>query len=265
MRVLLRPRWLVGTIIAVLLIVLFVSLGFWQLRRLDEKRDRNAAIEDRSSRPVQPVDGVVDAEARFDEVGDLVYRRSSARGRYDVDGEVRIRSRSLDGRPGLWVVTPLRLDDGTAVAVNRGFIPVSTDTPAPPRGEVEVTGLLFATQERQGIGPRDPTGRALTELSRLDLDRLQQQYGPDLFPMWLQLQRSDPPVDEAVGPLPLPPPEQDEGPHLSYAMQWFLFAAVGAIGWPVLLRRAAKEDERRRRREASTPPDEAGRPLEAAR
>src|SRR5829696_7868043 len=255
MRVLLRPRWLVGTIVAVLLIVLFVNLGFWQLRRLDEKRDRNAAIEDRSSRPVQ----------RVDEVGDLVYRRVSARGRYDVEGEVRIRSRSFDGRPGLWVVTPLRLDDGTAMAVNRGFIPVSTDAPAPPRGEVEVTGLLFATQERQGIGPRDPTGRALAELSRLDLDRLQQQYGPDLFPMWLQLQRSDPPVDEAVGPLPLPPPEQDEGPHLSYAMQWFLFAAVGAIGWPVLLRRAAKEDERRRRREASTPPDEAGRPLEAAR
>ncbi len=52
MRVLLRPRWLVGTIIAVVLIVLFVNLGFWQLRRLDEKRDRNAAIEDRGSQPV---------------------------------------------------------------------------------------------------------------------------------------------------------------------------------------------------------------------
>src|ERR671913_318845 len=80
MRVLLRPRWLVGTIIAVLLVVLFVSLGFWQLRRLDEKRERNAAIEDRSSRPVQPVDEVVDPEARFDEVGDLVYRRGAGPG-----------------------------------------------------------------------------------------------------------------------------------------------------------------------------------------
>src|SRR5215213_83258 len=265
MRVLLRPRWLAGTIIAVLLIVLFVNLGFWQLRRLDEKRERNAAIEDRSSRPVQPVDEVVDPEARFDEVGDLVYRRASARGRYDVEGEARIRSRSFDGRPGLWVVTPLRLDDGTAMAVNRGFIPISTDVPAPPRGDVEVTGLLFATQERQGIGPRDPTGGVLPELSRLDLDRLQQQYGPDLYPVWLQLQRQDPPVDEDALPVLLPEPEQDEGPHLSYAVQWFLFATIGAVGWPLLLRRAAADDERRHRREAAESAAGADRPLEAAR
>ena len=265
MRVLLRPRWLVGTIIAVLLIVLFVNLGFWQLRRLDEKRDRNTAIEDRSSRPVQPLDEVVDPEARFDQVDGLVYRRVSARGRYDAEGEVRIRSRSLDGRPGLWVVTPLRLDDGDALAVNRGFVPISTDVPAPPQGDVEVTGLLFATQERQGIGPRDPTGGVLPELSRLDLDRLQQQYGPDLYPVWLQLQRQDPPVDEDAVPVLLPEPEQDEGPHLSYAVQWFLFATIGAVGWPLLLRRAAADDERRRRREAAESEAGADRPLEAAR
>src|SRR5215213_4845916 len=224
MRVLLRPRWLVGTIIAVLLIVLFVNLGFWQLRRLDEKRDRNARIEERSSRPVGRIDEVVDPRAGFDDVGRLVYRRVSARGRYDPTGEVRIRSRSLDGRPGVWVVTPLRLDDGTALAVNRGFVPMSTDVPAPPGGEVEVTGLVFATQERRGIGPRDPAEGVLGDLSRLDLSRLQKQYDADLYPVWLQLQRQDPPVDEEADPMLLPEPKQDEGPHLSYAMQWFLFA-----------------------------------------
>jgi cytochrome oxidase assembly protein ShyY1 len=265
MRVLLRPRWLVGTVIAVLLIVLFVNLGLWQLRRLDEKRDRNADIEERSALPVAPVGEVVDPEAGYGEVDELVYRRASAEGRYDADGEVRIRSRSLDGQPGLWVVTPLRLDDGTALAVNRGFVPLSTDVPAPPGGELEVTGLLFATQERQGIGPRDPTGGRLDELSRLDLDRLQQQYGGDLFPMWLQLAKSDPPV---AGDLPvvLPEPEQDEGPHLSYAVQWFLFATIGAIGWPLVLRRAVAEDRRRTDR-AGQPSVPVGddRPLEAAR
>ena len=253
MRVLLRPRWLVGTIIAVLVIVLFVNLGFWQLRRLDEKRDRNAAIRDRGAQPVEPVDRLVDSRADVDDVSGLVYRRASAQGRYDRDGEVRIRSRSLDGRPGEWVVTPLRLDDETALAVNRGFVPLSTDVPAPPSGEVEVTGLLFATQRRQGIGPRDPTDGRLAELSRLDLVRLQQQYEPDLYPMWLQLQRQDPPVDEDALPVLLPEPEQDEGPHQSYAIQWFLFATVGAIGWPLLLRRTAKEDERRRRRPDEDP------------
>jgi cytochrome oxidase assembly protein ShyY1 len=265
MRVLLRPRWLVGTVIAVLLIALFVTLGLWQLRRLDEKRDRNAAIEERSALPVAPVTEVVDAGAGFDEVDELVYRRASARGRYDAAGEVRIRSRSLDGRPGVWVVTPLRLDDGAALAVNRGFVPLNTDVPPPPGGDVEVTGLLFATQEREGIGPRDPTGRRLEELSRLDLDRLQQQYGTDLVPLWLQLAESDPPVEGGL-PMVLPEPDQDEGPHLSYAVQWFLFATIGAIGWPLVLRRAAAEDRKRAAR-AGDPDMPAGedRPLEAAR
>jgi surfeit locus 1 family protein len=265
MRVLLRPRWLVGTIIAVVLIVLFVNLGFWQLRRLDEKRDRNAAIEERGSQPVQPIDEVVDPRTGLDDVDGLVYRRASARGRYDSEGEVRIRSRSLDGRPGVWVVTPLRVDGSTALAVNRGFVPLSTEVPAPPSGEVEVTGLLFATQEREGIGPRDPAEGQLAELSRLDLGRLQQQYDADLYPLWLQLRRSDPPVDEDQLPVLLPEPEQDEGPHLSYAVQWFLFATIGAVGWPLLLRRVAREDERRRRRASASPDDEADRPLEAAR
>jgi cytochrome oxidase assembly protein ShyY1 len=264
MRVLLRPRWLVGTIIALLLIVLFVNLGLWQLRRLDEKRDRNADIEERSARPVQPVDEVVDPEADGDDVRGLVYRRVTARGRYDPTGEVRIRSRSLDGRPGVWVVTPLRLDDGTALAVNRGFVPVSTDVPAPAGGQVEVTGLLFASQERRGIGPRDPAGGTLRELSRLDLDRLQQQYEADLYPVWLQLQDQEPAVEEDALPVLLPEPEQDEGPHLSYAIQWFLFAAIGAVGWPLVLRRAAAEDARRRERAAGAGAV-ADRPLEAAR
>jgi surfeit locus 1 family protein len=265
MRVLLRPRWLVGTIIAVLVIVLFVNLGFWQLRRLDEKRDRNAAIEERGSQPVQPVGEVVDPRTGFDEVDGLEYRRASARGRYDAEGEVRIRSRSLDGRPGVWVVTPLQVDGRTALAVNRGFVPLSTEVPAPPSREVEVTGLLFATQEREGIGPRDPAEGALAELSRLDLARLQQQYDADLYPLWLQLQRSDPPVDQDALPVLLPEPDQDEGPHLSYAVQWFLFATVGAIGWPLLLRRTAKEDERRRRQGPAVDEDATDRPLEAAR
>jgi surfeit locus 1 family protein len=265
MQVLLRPRWLVGTIIAVLLIVLFVNLGFWQLRRLDEKRDRNAAIEERGARPVEPIEEVVDPRTGFEDVGRLVYRRASARGHYDPEGEVRVRSRSLDGRPGEWVVTPLRLDSGTALAVNRGFVPLSTDVPTPPSGEVEVTGLLFATQARQGIGPRDPADGTLAELSRVDLARLQQQYDADLYPLWLQLQRSDPPVDEDAAPVLLPEPELDDGPHLSYAVQWFLFATVGAIGWPLLLRRTAKEEERRRRQGSPSAGKPADRPLETAR
>ncbi len=83
--------------------------------------------------------------------------------------------------------------------------------------------------------------------------------------MWLQLERQDPPPAEDALPIVLPEPDRDEGPHLSYAVQWFLFAAIGAVGWPLVLRRAAAEDDRRRWREAGMAEAESDRPLEAAR
>lgn len=241
----LRPKWVVGHVLVIVLVVAFANFGLWQLRRLDERRDANAVIAARSSVPVQPLDQVVPADAGFDDVGDLPYRRVTAQGTYDADASVLVRSRALEGRPGFHVLTPLVVDGGGAVMVNRGFAPFTTDASEaltatrPPTGEVEVTGLVLATQLRQGIGPTDPAEGSLTEIARVDLARLQQQYDLELAPVYLQLQEQAPPS----GGLPtvLPPPEQTEGNHLSYAGQWFLFAAVGAIGWPILLRRTAQE------------------------
>ncbi len=234
--------------VVIVLVVAFTNFGFWQLRRLDERRQDNAVIAARSSVPVQPVDEVVVADAGFDDVGDLAYRRVTARGTYDSDASVLVRARALEGRPGFHVLTPLVLEGGGAVMVNRGFAPFTSDaaevlaaTRTAP-GEVELTGLVLATQERQGIGPTDPPDGTLTEVARVDLARLQQQYGRSLYPVYLQLQDQFPPPNGL--PTVLPAPEQTEGSHLSYAGQWFLFAAVGAIGWPILLRRTAKETGR---------------------
>lgn len=245
----LRPKWLVGHVLVIVLVAAFVNFGFWQLRRLDERRAANAVIEARSAVPVQPLAEVVAAAAAsFAEVDDLAYRRVVARGTYDAGASVLVRSRALDGRPGFHVLTPLVTDEGAALVVNRGFAPYSTETTEvlaatrPPAGEVEVAGLLLETQERQGIGPTDPAGGVLTEIARIDLARLQQQYEGDLYPVALQLQSQTPPPGDL--PVLLPPPEQSEGSHLSYAAQWFLFAAVGAVGWPVLLRHTAREDRR---------------------
>ena len=235
----LRPRWVVGHVIAVVLVVLFVNLGFWQLRRLDERQAQNATIESRSQAPVQEIAEVVDAGAAFDEVDDLVYRRATATGTYDTGAEVLVRSRSLNGQPGMHVLTPLVTSTGPALVVNRGFVPLQGSAEAPPGGEVEVAGILFATQERGSIGPRDPAEGTLRELARADLARLQQQYAGDLYPVYLQLEEQAPPAGEL--PVPLPEPEQSEGSHLSYAVQWFLFATIGAVGWPLLVVRTARQ------------------------
>lgn len=242
----LQPKWILGHVLVSVLVVSFVNFGFWQLRRLDERRALNATVKARSALAVQPIDEVVDASADFGDVGGLVYRRVSARGTYDADASVLVRSRSLDGRSGFHVLTPLLTGDGAALVVNRGFAPFSVD-PAevraatrPPAGEVEVTGLVLATQEREGIGPTDPPEGVLTEIARVDLARLQAQYRPDLYPLYLQVTEQVPPPAGAL-PIVLPEPEQSEGSHLAYAVQWFIFAAIGAGGWPLLLRNTGRE------------------------
>lgn len=238
---------MVGHVLVITLVVAFVNFGFWQLRRLDERRDANAVIEARSTAPVEPLDEVVGATAGFGDVEHLPYRRVTAQGTYDADASVLVRSRALQGRPGFHVLTPLVTEEGNALVVNRGFAPFSNDAAEvlaatrPVDGEVEVTGLLLGTQERQGIGPTDPAEGRLREVSRVDLARLQQQYEADLYPVYLQLEAQSPPPAGAL-PVVLAPPEQTEGSHLSYAVQWFLFAAVGAIGWPILLRHTARDE-----------------------
>jgi cytochrome oxidase assembly protein ShyY1 len=236
----------IGHVLVVALVAVCIGAGFWQLRRLDERRTRNAAIEARSSVPVQPVDQVVATDAGFTEAEGFVYRKVTARGTYDADGSVLVRSRSLNGQPGFHVLTPLITGEGDALIVNRGFAPF-TDEPAqalgairPPGGEVEVSGLLLGTQEREGIGPTDPESGVLTQIARIDLARLQQQYEAELYPLYLQL-GSQSPAPTGELPVVLPEPEQGEGNHLSYAVQWFLFAAIGAGGWPLLLRSTARE------------------------
>ena len=224
-----RPRWLVGTAVCLALVAVFVNFGFWQLRRLDERRDHNALVEARMAEPVVPVE---DAEPP------LEYRRVTAEGRYDASGQVLVRNRSLGGAPGRWVLTPLVLGDDSAVVVNRGFVPNAADVPAPPDGEVEVEGLLLASETRGSIGPRDPAEGRLGELVRADLGRLQQQYDRELLPLYLQRTAAAEPGEL---PVPLDPPALDEGPHLGYAVQWFLFALIGLVGWPVLVRRTARE------------------------
>ena len=271
----LRPKWVVGHVLVVALVLTFVSLGLWQLRRHDERQSRNADIVARSAVPAAPVGELVPPGVQLGDVEELEHRQVVATGTYDPEGEVLIRPRSLDGVSGWHVVTPLVLDDGRAVLVTRGFAPLAEDpevarrAAAPPEGEVMVTGLVFPSQERTGIGPTDPDEGTLRELARVDIRRIDQQYGGDLLPVHVQLLTQDPPLDPTGFPQQLPLPATDDGPHLSYAVQWFLFAAVGLVGWPVLLRRTADEERRGPRPqgapEGAPPADRPRHPVAASR
>ena len=211
-RFLISPGWILRHLIALALAVALVNLGLWQLRRLDQKRSHNRVLADRATAAV--VD--VGAGQPTGDPAELAYRVAAATGTYRPDQEVFVRSRSLDGAPGAWVLTPLELADGRSVIVNRGWIPASGPPALPadaraPGGQVTVQGLLMPSEERGSFGPRDPATGTLPSLARADLTRLQAQVPERLYPLYVQLQAQDP---APTTPLPalVPPPERSEGP-----------------------------------------------------
>jgi surfeit locus 1 family protein len=236
----LRPKWIFGHLLCLLLVVVFINCGFWQLRRLHEKQHRNALIHAREEAAPTTLDAALRGGA-----DDAVFRRVGVEGRWDAADTVLVRSRSLEERPGYHVLTPLVVGD-EAVIVNRGFTPLGGGSDEDilsnvrPRatGTVRIDGLLRASEERGSIGPKDPAGHLLV-VNRIDIPRLQQQIDTPLVPVYLQL--TDPPPPEGTFPQLLPLPTTDEGPHRSYAIQWFIFATVGIVGWPLLLRKQAKD------------------------
>lgn len=251
-RFVLQPKWIIRHLAVVALVVAMVAAGFWQLRRLDDKRTYKALVEARQEEPASDVARVLSAAAEPDDpaVEAVLYRSVTASGTYEDDDTVVVENRTFNGASGAWVLTPLRLPDDTAVLVNRGFIGFDEDgaivAPPAPAGEVAVAGLLFPTQERGRFGPTDPAEGDLEVLARVDLGRLGAQVDYDLLPAYVQLVESTPgevaPTASGAAVLvPLGPPEPEEGPHLSYAVQWFIFTTIAAGGYGLLLRRVARD------------------------
>lgn len=235
-----RPAWLLSHLFAASLIVLFVSLGFWQLSRHDEKVERNAVVAARTQEPAAPVEELV-AGADGNEVEDLRYRQATAVGTYEPDADVLIDNRSHEGLPGAWVVTPLRLADGSVVAVSRGFQGFDSgviDPPVPPEGEVAVTGTVLPWDERS-CGVRTDDDGAPIGSACLRRDAVETALGGSVLPVALQRISSVPEDADVLVPVPLP--ALDEGPHRSYAVQWFIFATIGFVGYPLILRRVARD------------------------
>ena len=245
-RFVLTPKWIVRHLAVLALVIAMIAAGFWQLRRLDDKRAHKALVEDRQEEPAAPVEDLLLQDAAVD---DVLYRSVTAVGEYLADDTVVVENRTFNGASGGWVLTPLVLSNGDAVLVNRGFIGFDRDgrivAPPPPGGTVRVEGLLFPSQTRGSFGARDPDVGKLTVLARVDLGRVAAQLDRSLLPAYVQLTESTPP-EPAVPPgapalVALGPPVPSEGPHLGYAGQWFTFSVIAAGGYVLLLRRVARD------------------------
>lgn len=239
---LLRRRWVVSHLIFLIAIASCVSLGFWQLRRLDQRRADNARVSAQTRLPSQDLQEVSSAVGN---PGSAAYRRVQTTGTYDAGREVVLLSRSFKGRPGNHLITPLVTDSGTAILVDRGWVPITIRNPgdpraAPPQGQVAVKGILLSSESKGFLGVADPPPGAVRSIARVDLARLRKQLPYPIYPLYLRLQDQQPasgaPIPEAV---PMPP--LSEGPHKGYAVQWFGFAVTALAVYVSLIRKELRQ------------------------
>jgi cytochrome oxidase assembly protein ShyY1 len=237
------PRWAGYLALVVVFAVACCALGTWQLNRRAEALAEVARIDANYDAEAVPV-----AEALPDPIGfdaDQRWQVVALSGEYLGDEEVVVRNRPFGGSSGFEVITPFRLDDGTVFMVDRGWIAQASDGrpsdyAAPPSGHVQVEARLKAGEER--IEGRTTTG---IEFATIDLAELAHRVGePAYTGAYGVLVQSA--ADAAEPPLAATRPLRDEGPHLSYALQWFVFALLAFIGlgW-------AANQERRALAEAS--------------
>jgi surfeit locus 1 family protein len=197
-------------VVAVLVAAACVRLGIWQLDRLSQRRSLNASLAALQALP--PLE-LRDRSMSLDAARE---RRIVARGVYDFAAERTWPGRSFEGTPGVALITPLRLPDGSAVLVDRGWVP-SPDAFHVDHGAYREPDTATIT----GIARVPPRGRG-------DVDTT------GFLPFIIEVQTAEP----ARGlPRRWPPPSFGNGPHLSYAIQWFSFALIVLVGTAAMIRK----------------------------
>ncbi len=229
-RFLVTPKWIAFHLLVVVAVVTMINLALWQLRRLDERQQFNAQVRANSGQPVVAFDEI---RADLANPSTIEWRQVRVTGTYVPDHQFLVVNRSQNGDTGRNVVDALQLDDGSLLVVNRGFVPTADAVPPPPQGSVEVTGRLRVSEQRKTGQPADEAVEDLTEIRRIDIEVLSQQFDATVQPMYVEAQTPD-----ADSLQPIVDPVLDEGPHLSYAIQWFVFSACVIAGWVLAVRRS---------------------------
>jgi surfeit locus 1 family protein len=236
LRAMFSRKWILTTLLVFAGTALCARLGIWQLDRLHQRRENNAHYLSARAMPPLELTGATSEDLTTQE-----YRQVTARGIYDFEHQVALRNQDLDGVLGYYLITPLMLNDGTAVLVERGFIPAEGNAaPADWRkydepGEVAVSGILHRGQTEPGfLAASDPPpveGQALDFWVIVNIPRIQLQIPYRLLPVFIQ-----PNMDSADTTPPIAYQAQyevTEGPHLGYAGQWFTFAALLFLRYPL--------------------------------
>ncbi|MFC8708390.1 SURF1 family protein [Streptomyces sp. NPDC057197] len=261
-RFLLTPRWWGINVFVLLAIPFCVFMGSWQLSRFDARVDdhRNLSEQTASARtePPRPLAALLPVDKRTSGMP------ATATGRYGK--QLLVPDRELDGKQGYYVLTLLRTGSGKALPVVRGWLPGTADAakaPAPPAGEVTVTGALQASESPGGNGVGTRGGLPSGQTGAISAASLVNLVPYDVYDAWVTLDKAD----AGMKAVPAKAPEGSgldlkAFQNLGYTGEWFVFAGFVVFMWFRLVRR---ELEAARDAALGLVPDDAegsGEPLE---
>jgi surfeit locus 1 family protein len=235
-------RWWKTTLLVLAAMTVMIRLGIWQLDRLEQRRVFNNRVATQIAE--DPL--ILSGQAIESDLYGMEYRSVIIRGEYDLNRQVVLRNQDWQGRLGVHVLTPLMIDGGeSAVLVDRGWIPYEDFTSGKldrydVPGQTQVEGVIRRSQSKPTIGGRadqvpGPGEAALVAWNWINIGEISHQLPYSLLPVYVTaLPGSGSPQLPYRSELEL---DLTEGPHLGYAFQWFIFAAILGIGYPVYIRR----------------------------
>lgn len=222
-------RWLTALAVAAIFAVACVFLGRWQWHRHEDKAARAQRISSHYFASPVPLSTVLPGPGA-DLPRAAEWTRVTATGRYAASSLMLVRNRPNNGVFGYEVVVPIELADGASLLVDRGWIANGrsasepSTVPATPTGVITVTGWLRPGEPSSGR--RLPSG----QLASINLAEARAQTGATLYGAYLILRDEvGPPGEPITRPQPLERPDTGKGPHLAYALQWWLAAPVGFV------------------------------------
>jgi cytochrome oxidase assembly protein ShyY1 len=250
-RFLLTPRWLALHVVVLLVIPAFVFLGRWQFGRFEERSANSERVTANIEAAPVPLERLAAAGQPVKE--DDRFRRVTVAGTYDPAHALVVRRRPQDGHNGFYVLTPLVTGTGTAVLVNRGWVPAGAtadtqpEVPAPPTGQVTVTGRLRPSETEENSGLRNRAGLPAGQVLLIDAGEIGKGLPYRLVGGYVELTEQQPKPATAPAPVPEPDVGAGGGLNLAYGVQWWLFIGIAIGGWALLIRREVAE---RRAKEA---------------
>jgi surfeit locus 1 family protein len=218
-------------------------LGMWQLDRHEKRQEFNNRVESQQILP--PL--VLDNTAPTNFLEEMEYREVTVRGVYNFNDQIALINQVWENSPGVNLVTPLIIENmDSVILVNRGWIPLEDSHPEnwagyDEPGVVEIHGIIRKSTTNPEIGNKSdliPAQGApvLKEWNLLNVEKINDQVDGELLPVYIHKSALE------ISPnLPVPTTmeiELTDGPHLGYAGQWFLFAVILGVGYPIFLYRS---------------------------